>query len=175
MVFVNDSRGILLQKTDRMGFVEHEAFFELKRFATDALNWMAKERLQAREQKRKKEQEEAPRKSAAARKTVEQMVEAVISEEARPKVKQALQQYERAKEREAKALREDLQLYRGMATVGITSAVFAHEAGKPVSRITRLAKSIEQKGRELLGQNYTQLEKYVAMLYHSAETIKNYA
>ncbi len=62
-----------------------------------------------------------------------------------------------------------------MATVGITSAVFAHEAGKPVSRITRIAKSIEQKGRELLEQNYTQLEKYVAMLYDSAKTIKSYA
>ena len=80
-------------------------------------------------------------------------------------MQKALQQYEQAKEREAKILREDLQLYRGMATVGITSAVFAHEAGKPVSRITRLAKSIEQKGRELLEQDYNQLEKYIAMLY----------
>ncbi len=98
MIYVNDPKGILLQKTDRMGFIESETFFELKRFATDALNWMARERKQASERKRRKEREKAPRKSAAAKTTIEQVVGAVLPEEFRPKLQKVLQQYEQAKE-----------------------------------------------------------------------------
>jgi signal transduction histidine kinase len=175
-IFVNDTEDMLLQKTDRIGFVETEAFFELKRFAIDTLEWMHKERMRVREERQKKEREEAPKKTAAAKASIEQVVEAAIPEEIRPKVQKALQTYEQAKEREARILREDLQLYRGMATVGITAAVFAHEAGKPVSHIIRMAKIIEKKGQDLLGEDYIKsLERPISGLRHAAETIKGYA
>jgi len=173
VVLVNDTEDMLLQKTDRIGFVETEAFFELKRFAIDALEWMHRERMRVREEKQKKEREEAPKKTAAAKASIEQIVEATIPEEIRPKVQKALHTYEQAKERESRILREDLQLYRGMATVGITAAVFAHEAGKPVSRIIRAAKIIEKKGQDLLGEDYIKsLERPIVALRHAAETIK---
>ncbi len=176
VVLVNDTEDMLLQKTDRIGFVETEAFFELKRFAIDALEWMHRERMRVREEKQKKEREEAPKKTAAAKASIEQIVEATIPEEIRPKVQKALHTYEQAKERESRILREDLQLYRGMATVGITAAVFAHEAGKPVSRIIRAAKIIEKKGQDLLGEDYIKsLERPIVGLRHAAETIKGYA
>ncbi len=176
VVSVNDTEDILLQKTDRIGFVETEAFFELKRFAIDMLEWMHRERERVREEKQKKEREEAPKKTAAAKASIEQIVEAVIPEEIRPKVQRALQTYEQAKEHEARILREDLQLYRGMATVGITAAVFAHEAGKPISRIIRMANIIEKKGQDLLGEDYIKsLERPISGLRNAAERIQGYA
>ena len=45
----------LLQKTDRMGFVENTAFIELKRFGVAALVWMHGERLAVREEKKENE------------------------------------------------------------------------------------------------------------------------
>ncbi len=49
---VNDLGVLLTQKTDRSGFVENEAFHELKRFAVDCLNWMANRRLTIAETRR---------------------------------------------------------------------------------------------------------------------------
>src|SRR5438552_18128011 len=63
-----------------------------------------------------------------------------------------------------------------MATVGITAALFAHEAGNPISRIIRMAKIIEKKGQDLLGEDYSKsLERPIVSLRHAADTIKGYA
>lgn len=176
MVVVYDPEDILIQKTDRIGFVENEAFFELKRFAVDALTWMARERLKDAEKRREKVREETVRKATDAKVNIEKVVEEAVPKEARPTVRKALQQYEQAKEREAKALRDDLQLYRGMATAGVTVAVFAHESGKPVSQIIRITKHIEKIGQRLLGSEYqASLEGPIMNLRRSAETIKSYA
>ena len=175
-VFVSDTENVLLQKTDRIGFVETEAFSELKRFAINALEWMHRERMHLRNEKQKKEREEAPRKTAIARTSIEQIVEATIPEEIRPKVQKALQNYEQAKEREVRMLREDLQLYRGMATAGITAAVFAHEAGKPITFIKRMTKVIERKAQNMLGEEYVKtFEQHILSLRNAAETINGYA
>ncbi len=176
MVVVDDPEDILIQKTDRIGFVENEAFFELKRFAVDAMNWMAKERLKEAEKRREKVRENVSRKTTEAKVNIDKVVDVTVPVEARPIVKKALQQYEQAREREAKALREDLQLYRGMATAGVTVAVFAHESGKPVTQIVRITKHIETVGKRLLGSEYiASLEGPVSSLRRSAETIKNFA
>ena len=154
MVVVDDPEDILIQKTDRIGFVENEAYFELKRFAADAMNWMARERLKEAEKRREKVRENVSRKTTEAKVNIDKVVDVTVPVEARPIVKKALQQYEQAREREAKALREDLQLYRGMATAGVTVAVFAHEFGKPVTQIVRITKHIETVGKRLLGSEY---------------------
>lgn len=175
VVFLDDTEDLLLQKTDRIGFVENEAFHDLKRFATDALDWMHTERIRVREEKKKKSREEAPKRTAEAKINIENIV-TMIPENVLPSMQKALQKYEQAKEREVRILQEDLQLYRGMATIGITASVFAHEAGKPVSHIIRLAKHIEKKGRDLLGENYAlSLEQPIIGLHNAAETIKGYA
>ena len=46
---VIDEEEALLQKTDRMGFVENTAFNHLKQFGIDTLEWLHKERLAVRE------------------------------------------------------------------------------------------------------------------------------
>jgi signal transduction histidine kinase len=46
---------------------------------------------------------------------------------------------------ENKALREDLLLYRSLATVGTSTAVFAHEALKPAARIINEVKTVSRR------------------------------
>ncbi|MTJ46822.1 sensor histidine kinase [Dolichospermum sp. UHCC 0259] len=165
-VIVKDPEDMLLQKTDRLGFIENEAFLELKRFAIDVLEWMAKERLKVTETHREKVKKQVPRDITEAKARIEEVIEAEVPQESRPKVREVVQQYENVTERETKILREDLQLYRSLATAGTTAAVFAHESGKPLNLIERAAKRIEKMGKKFLGEKYdAYLEEPVAMLY----------
>lgn len=175
-VIIKDPDDMLLQKTDRLGFIENEAFLELKRFAIDVLEWMAKERLKVTETQRERVKKQSPRDIAEAKARIEEVIEAEVTPESRPKVREVVQQYEIVTERETKVLREDLQLYRSLATAGTTAAVFAHESGKPVSLIEKIAKRIEKKGKEILGENYGQyLEEPVAMLYEVSKSLLRFS
>jgi C4-dicarboxylate-specific signal transduction histidine kinase len=165
-VIVNDPDDMLLQKTDRLGFIENEAFLELKRFAINVLEWMAKERLKVTETQREMVKKQVPRDITEAKARIEEVIEAEVPEQSRPIVRGAVQQYETVTERETKVLREDLQLYRSLATAGTTAAVFAHESGKPLNLIEKAAKRIEKIGKKFMEDKYDEyLEEPVAMLY----------
>ncbi len=167
---------MLLQKTDRLGFIENEAFLELKRFATDVLEWMAEERLKVTEIQREKVKQQVPRDLTEAKAKIEEVIEAEVPQESRPKVRGAIQQYEIVTERQTKVLREDLQLYRSLATAGTTAAVFAHESGKPVTSIQKIAKRIEKKGQQIIGEKYDEyLGKLVAMLYEASKSLLRFS
>jgi signal transduction histidine kinase len=175
-VIINDPDDMLLQKTDRLGFIENEAFLELKRFAIDVLEWMAKERLKVTETQRERVKKQVPSDITEAKAKIEKVIEAEVPQESRPKVLEAVQQYETVTERETKVLREDLQLYRSLATAGTTAAVFAHESGKPVTSIEKIARRIEKKGKEILGENYgIYLEEPVAMLYKVSKSLLRFS
>ncbi|MCX6344314.1 MAG: ATP-binding protein [Armatimonadetes bacterium] len=141
LVKVEDGGDVLLQKTDRTGFVENEAFIELRRFAHDALEWMAKERLKQREIRRIQDKTTAEEKLAQAKGLVSNAIKE-LPNEYRSKVENAVKKLEDEGERVAKSLKEDLHLYRTLATVGTTAAVFAHESAQPVTRIERTADEI---------------------------------
>ncbi|MCL6750901.1 ATP-binding protein [Nostoc sp. CCCryo 231-06] len=175
-VIVKDHDDMLLQKTDRLGFIENEAFLELKRFAIDVLEWMAKERLKVTETQRQRVKKQVPRDITEAKARIEEVIEAEVPQESRPKVLEAVQQYETVTERETKVLREDLQLYRSLATAGTTAAVFAHESAKPVTSIAKIAKKIERMGKKFLGEKYEDyLGKPVAMLYEIHKSLLRFS
>ncbi|MEG5001289.1 ATP-binding protein [Microcoleus sp. B4-D4] len=176
-VIAIDPDDFLVQKTDRLGFIENEAFLELRRFAVDVLEWMAKERLKETEKKREDIKQESSQDVEDVKIRLEQVIEEEIpQEENRAKVRQVVKQYETAKEREIKALRDDLQLYRSLATAGTTAAVFAHESSKPVTQIEKIAKRIESKGKELLQDKYpTSLQRPVEMLYQISSSWKQFS
>ncbi|MDD1413268.1 ATP-binding protein [Dolichospermum sp. ST_con] len=175
-VIVNDPDDMLLQKTDRLGFIENEAFLELKRFAIDVLEWMAKERLKVSETKREIIKKQVPRDITEAKARIEEVIKAEVPQASQPKVRGAIQQYETVTERETKLLREDLQLYRSLATAGTTAAVFAHESGKPIDLIQKIARRIEKQGQEILGEKYDQyLGKPVAMLYDVSKSLLRFS
>jgi len=173
-VVVEDPQHVLTQKTDRIGFIEGEEFQELKRFAIDALEWMAKIRMQEAEMRRERERVAAPKTVAKAVEKLDRVVEE-IPRQYRESLTEAIRRVEKAAKREARVLRDDLQLYRSLATAGTTAAVFAHEAAKPISRISDLINIIRKRALGLLGKKYGTLEKPVDLLERSSTTLKSFA
>ena len=52
---VESDDGAFVEKTDRSGVIENTAFADLRQMAVDALEWMARERLRAREKRRQQQ------------------------------------------------------------------------------------------------------------------------
>jgi signal transduction histidine kinase len=153
-VSILDPSGVLIQKTDRAGFIETEMFAELRAFARDAIEWLALRRIEEREKRRTAERAEAPKQSAGSKKHLEEAIGSLPTEQQTP-VKQAFQTYDRAREREAKQLKEDVQLYRTLSTAGITAATFAHESsGNPIKVIIQAIKALKRRIQNVLGVNY---------------------
>src|ERR1035438_8800723 len=174
-VSVMDISEQLKQKTDRTGFIDNEQFEEMRRFAEDALEWMARRRLLEREARRHREAEQASAGVKSASSSVEAALK-TISPGPRKKVQTAFEKYQRARDKETKTLRDDLQLYRTLATVGTTSAVLAHEVKKPVQQIGTMAKMLERIGRVKLGTEYAgSLEGPVSHIRRAADAIQTFA
>lgn len=175
-VFVDDEENRLVQKTDRMGFIENEIFNELKQFAVDAADWLAAERHKYRESKRANEKATAKKSAANARKSLETVLSKNISKKAKPEVTDAIKKFITAVEKEKQTLREDLQLYRTLATAGTTSAVFAHESGKPITNIITTSRIIESRAKKISEDTYTtKFDQPLGIIRRSAEALRSFA
>jgi signal transduction histidine kinase len=174
-VTVQDDEELLIQKTDRSGFIENQAFTDLRQFATDALEWMARKRLQQRESRRATSKQEVPPSIKDAASRIETALKK-IAPASRKQIEEAVGKYQKARDKEARSLREDLQLYRTLSTVGTTSAVLAHELKKPVRQISAMARMIERTGKRELGDRYSQtLENPVAQIIRASDSLKTFA
>lgn len=135
----------LRQKTDRTGFIEDETFDQLKEFAQDALNWMARWRLGRAEERRRAEKEEAPKAAEAQKEKVEKAI-ALLEPKVRASLQTAFSGYEKSRDKEAEALKKEIQLYRTLSTAGITAATFSHEAqGNPLKTIDLCVNALSQR------------------------------
>ena len=174
-VSVPDPEQILMEKTDRTGFLETPAFTEIRRFATDALEWMAHQRVAEREARREKTRADTSSGLKQAQARLSHVVEK-LPQGQRGSVSQAVQDLETVRDRQEVNLHEDLQLYRTLASLGTTIAVFAHEAAKPVGQIKTMALSIGRRGKEALGAAYLDtLETPVSVVLQSARALESYA
>ncbi|MCC2028822.1 sensor histidine kinase [Microbacterium sp. YMB-B2] len=145
-VRVTDAQDLLSQKTDRSGFIETPAFEELRRFATDSLNWMAHKRLEAAEHKRRAARVEVAARKTRSEKAVADSIEQVQDDESKAALQLAFGQYQRDRDREAETLKREVQLYRTLSTAGITAATFAHEStGNPLKVIGTSLTGIESR------------------------------
>ncbi len=174
-ITVQDNNELLIQKTDRSGFIENEAFADLKNFATDSLEWMARSRLKQREARRTTAKQEV---SPVIRDAESKIVHALkkVAPASRKKIVEAVGKYQKARDKEARSLREDLQLYRTLSTVGTTSAVLAHELKKPVRQIGVMARMIDRAGRRELQERYdTTLGNPVAQIIRASDSLKTFA
>lgn len=171
---VSDPSDFLIQKTDRSGFIENEGFLELRKFAVDALDWMARRWVQDRDQKKLKEKREIPRDTFSAKVSVEKALKKVTPRR-RKVLERAFSSYEHARDREARTLREDVQLYRTLSTVGTTFAVLAHEIRKPVRQIESMARTIERRAKKELDGRYSEaLEKPISYIIRAADALKTF-
>jgi signal transduction histidine kinase len=173
---VTDLNELLTQKTDRTGFIENEAFRELKQFAIDALNWMATRRLVVAEEKRETKRSSTSPAVIEARAKLEDKLRNKVPKKDQRAVLLALKRFESAKHSETIALKEDLQLYRSLATAGTTSAVFAHESHKPLTNILSVADTIKHRAKDLLGDLFHQkLEAPLSLLISAAKALQTFS
>ena len=158
-VTVLDRDDILVQKTDRSGFIENEAFTQLRTFATDSLDWMATRRLRDAEARRSQARATAPKRSSTAKRRVEDAI-AAAPEDDREAIQQAFDSYESSRDREVSVLQREVQLYRTLSTAGITAATVAHESNaNPFKAISRSLSAIERRAKEHVGDKYDKLFK----------------
>lgn len=153
-VSVIDSEGLLVQKTDRSGFIENENFAEIRDFSQSALEWMAKRRLEIAEQRRAKERASVQKRTKRTKVNLEQAIEKAPPR-SRTQIQQALEAYDKSHEREVTQLKREVQLYRTLSTAGITAATFAHESrGNPLKVITQALNAIRRRTKKLLPDSY---------------------
>ncbi len=158
-VTVVDPRELLRQKTDRSGFIEDDAFVELKSFAFRAMEWMAKGRLATAEMRRGKQRAAAPKKTRRSKLSLEKEIQSA-PKPSRTRLRKALGAYDRSREREVQRLQRDVQLYRTLSTAGITAATFAHESsGNPIKVIAQSIKAIRRRLKKEFGKAYEKFFK----------------
>lgn len=169
-VAIDGGEEVLLQKTDRSGFIESEAFGEIRDFAQDSIDWLARRRMERATRRRAQDRAAASQAAGDARSKVESAME-TVPPGAREKLSEAFAAYDRSRERESHELRKELQLYRTLSTAGITAATFAHESqGSPLKVIAHSLKIISRRGRQELGPRYAELfQKPVADCGRAAE------
>jgi signal transduction histidine kinase len=170
-VVAEDSDSLLLQKTDRLGFLENETFLNLQQFAMNTLEWVADFRLGTVEIK----QEEAKRgikpKIAKAMKRVKEIIEINIPDPVpRKETLLVVEDYEKITEKEVEILNEELQLYRSLATAGTTSAIFAHESGREINTLKQQVGILNAKM-----QRYIESEIYLKYFSGTFSTIQKLA
>lgn len=140
-VVVQDPMGKLRQKTDRFGFMDSPEFNEIRRFAKDALDWFARQRLRDAEKRREAKRSERDG-SNSAREELFKAIESSVPGSKRSDALKAVERFEKSLSIKLDSIKEDLLLYRSLATAGTTAAVFAHEIGHPISQISSSAKGI---------------------------------
>ncbi len=153
-VRVSDTDDLFIQKTDRSGFIEGDAFLELRSFTQDTMEWMAKRRLEVAEKRRAKERASAPRKSSRSKQNLNAAISRIPTEFQQVLI-EALDAYDRSRDREVRNLQKEVQLYRTLSTAGITAATFAHESNAgPIKTITLTISAIERRARKALRDAY---------------------
>ena len=173
-ILVNDPSDLLKQKTDRYGFQDNVPFLELKQFCQDGLKWMASSRLEQAEKRRGKTRVESSSKVQAARQGFYAKLKKDVPAPKRAEVEKAGKALEDAFKAQIKTLRDDLQLYRSLATAGTTSIVFAHQTGAAITTIGRLAGTIRTKASKFLGTLFEQFEKPLVTLSKTLDSLGVY-
>lgn len=164
-VTVTDREEQLVQKTDRSGFIENEAFHELRGFCQDATEWLARRRMEVAQARRARERSAALASEKPSKKAVLDAIDKAPPK-VREKIKRAVEANERSHETDKDKLRKEIQLYRTLATAGITTATFAHESrGNPIKAITLALGTIERRAKAALPADFSKLfEKQIGMI-----------
>ena len=170
-VIAEDANSQLLQKTDRLGFLENETFLNLQQFAMNTLEWVADFRLQTVEVKQEQVKREIKPKIAEAKKNIEDIITTYIPE---PKPQEetllAFKGYDNIREEEVDILNVELQLYRSLATAGTTAAIFAHESGREINTLKGQVGILNAKM-----QKYIENQIYVKYFAKTFTTIQKLA
>ncbi|WP_103669716.1 ATP-binding protein [Pseudanabaena sp. BC1403] len=170
-IIAEDSNSLLLQKTDRLGFLENETFLNLQQFAMNTLEWVADFRLQTVEVKQEQVKREIKPKIAEAKKNIEDIITTYIPEpKPREETLLAVEDYDKIREGQVEVLNIELQLYRSLATAGTTAAIFAHESGREINTLKGQVGILNAKM-----QKYIENEIYLKYFAKTFTTIQQLA
>ncbi|MBM7492685.1 signal transduction histidine kinase [Micromonospora luteifusca] len=190
LIQVADPDNLLRPKTDRGGFVDTIAFLDLQEFAKRALEWVAEQRLVQREQRRVGAAAKARDRVEEAESRFQNLIDAIspgdpdtppLIEVSSPALIESFTTEAAAvfatQREEIDALREDLLLYRSLATVGTSTAVFAHEALRPAARIINEVKTVSRRVKKRVPPNVyeQQFDEPVEIAIESARTLETFA
>lgn len=173
-VIVIDTANQLMQTTDRSGFIQNEAFLEIRLFAREALQWMERRRQEEAEKNRTRILAETSSKSEQARQVLANAI-ANLPEKARITIKQPFEKFDKSINHEVEQYKKEIQLYRTLSTTGITSAVFAHESvNNPIKVIAQVIKSIQTRSMKYLSEDtYTQkLQGPIDLIIRSIDSLR---
>ena len=174
-VTVLDESGDLLQRTDRTGFIDNEAFRDLRRFAVEALEWMQARRLDEREERRTEEKRQSDERAKKADRSLKQEIDK-LKPDAQRAVSRAARELESARASERDRLRDELTLYKTLASVGTAVSVFAHEIEGPATELTTSVQAVERRVQKALAAKYaTTVAKQVEAVKRSAELVARFA
>ncbi|MGO4456833.1 ATP-binding protein [Streptomyces sp. M-16] len=181
---VEDSDDLLQPKTDRSGFVDNLPFLELQEFAKRSLDWSAEQRLELREQRRIGAAPKARDRVKEAEKQFRNLLEAMNPKDSDAPTldgvadSAVLESFTAgasevfdSQRQEIEALREDLLLYRTLATVGTSTAVFAHEAMKPAARIINEVKTVSRRVKQHVSEDEYK-ERFHSSIENSIDSAK---
>ena len=174
-VTVIDEGGTLLQKTDRTGFIEDDAFHDLRRFSIDALEWMHEKRLGAREEQKGKEKQQSQERTNSAQRNFQREVDQLTPDK-KESISKAASEIESARALEEDQLRDELTLYKTLASVGTAVSVFAHEIEGPATELTASVGAIERRIRKALATTYeSTVGSQIDAIKRSAELVSRFA
>ena len=174
-VTVSDERGDLFQRTDRTGFIENEAFRDLRRFSIDVLEWMHGKRREERDEKRHKEKQMAAKHTVSAESELRREIER-LEPENRAAILESVGGLKTAWRTEFDLMRDELTLFKTLASVGTAVSVFAHEIEGPASDLTVSVRAIERRLRKTLETAYeSKIGKQVESVKRSAELVSRFA
>ncbi len=157
VVRVNDSDGLLSQKTDRSGFIENDSFHEIRNFCQDSLEWMAQRRLNIAEQRRQKERQRVANELNNSKEDLQKSINKLAPEK-KAELQSLFSKYDKDRQQEIKSLRLEVQLYRTLSTAGITAATFSHESrGNPLKVISQSIKAIERRAKQKFSSHYDEI------------------
>ncbi|MDK1287427.1 sensor histidine kinase [Pseudoalteromonas umbrosa] len=142
-VRVHDADKQLKQKTDRVGFREDDTFKELRRFVKDSLNWYTAERAAYAAKLKKAQKDENEKQIKDKERAIKEALKKITDKAVKQEVDKAIRESKAANNRQTKHLKQDLKLYRSLATSGTITAVFSHEISKPVAEIPESLTSAE--------------------------------
>lgn len=170
---VRDEHHKLRQKTDRSGFIEDDVFLEVQRFAKESLEWLAKRRVEERDNNRRKERKTQKLEATKESQTMTEIIES-LPLEMKGKVGTAYKKHEKKQKKLVEGLRKDIQLYRTLSTAGITAAVFAHEsANNPIKLIAQSMSTVKTRTKKLLAGDYdSQLSKPIERILLSIKSLQ---
>ena len=172
---VLDEDEALLPKTDRTGFIENEAFSELRRFAKSALDWMHDQRQKERTERRLRQKEQATELAKRAEQELQKTL-STLPEAHRSSVRSAVRNRDSALMSERDQLLAELTLYQTMASVGTAVSVFAHEIEGPATDLTLSIEAVERRSRKVLEDQYqATIGRQIEAVKRSAERIARFA